>query len=341
MKERVAVLLSGGIDSCFSLYLLFKKGYELIGITFRNGYVSSSDIMSARYICENLGIPHYVVDLHKEFREEVIEYFISSYLKGVTPNPCVVCNRYIKFGKLVEYAQSLGCRFVATGHYAKILNKNGEVILSRGKSIFKSQEYFLSWIPKKVLKKVILPLGDYTKKEVIEKVKEEKIYPFSLRESRDICFVKDDYREFIQSYLKDKHSFGGKIKNMEGEILGEHQGFYFYTYGQREGLGISKGKPLYVRDINPHTKEVVVAEREKVLKDVFVVKNLNWFYPPSDYKNLRVKLRYNSYPLPCSIKIVEDFLVCKLEEKDIPTPGQLAVFYDKDKVVVAGFIAKR
>ena len=341
MKKKVAVLLSGGIDSSFACYLLVSRGFSVVGITFKNGYKFSCNISSAYYVCGKLGVPYHVIDIKKEFKKFVIDYFIKSYLQGLTPNPCVVCNRYIKFGILLDYVKKLGCEYIATGHYAKTLEEDGRLILTRGKSIFKSQEYFLAGVSPQVLKKAIFPLGDYTKEEVKKKIKKLDIYPFSIVESKDICFIEDDYREFIRSSLKNHNAYAGKIKDIKGNLLGTHKGIYYFTYGQREGLGISNVRPLYVKDINYKTKEIIVAERELILKKKFKVKELNWFYPPQNYKNLKVKLRYNSYPLACDIKIEnEDTLICELKNKDIPSPGQFAVFYDQDRVVVAGFIAK-
>ncbi len=340
MKRKVAILLSGGIDSSFACYLLLKKGFSPVGITFKNGYNFSFNCERAHHICAKLGIPYYVIDIKKEFKKIVIDYFLTSYLQGLTPNPCVICNRYIKFGILVNYAKNLGCGCIATGHYVKTFRENGRLILMRGKSIFKSQEYFLAGVAPQVLGKAIFPLENYTKEEVKKEIKKLGIYPFSMNESKDICFIEDDYREFIRSQIKNHNDYRGNIKDIKGNLLGVHTGIYRFTYGQREGLGVRGIHPLYVKDINPKTKEVIVAEKELILKKEFKVKDLNWFYPRKNYKNLKVKLRYNSFPLNCSVEMEgEDNLICALEEKDIPSPGQFAVFYEGDKVVVAGFIA--
>ncbi len=339
---KIAIALSGGVDSAFCAWLLSKKGFQVLGITFKMSYLEEN-VKRASYICEHLGIPHYILDIEKTFENLIIDYFVNSYLKGYTPNPCALCNRLIKFGVLYEYAISLGCDLFATGHYTRLIKKEDRSFLGKSKNIFKSQEYFLALVPQTVLNNVIFPLGDYSKEEVKEYVKKEGIYPFDIKESKEACFIRGgDYRKFIEKRISNYYDYFGLIKHRSGKVLGRHRGFYSFTYGQREGLGISWSSPLYVVDILPDTKEVIVAEREFVRKDKFIVKDVNWFYSPSRYDNLKVKVRYNCYPLSCRIEILDERkILCILKDtKEIPPPGQLAVFYDNDIVVAGGWIDK-
>jgi tRNA-specific 2-thiouridylase len=342
-REKIAVALSGGVDSSYAAYLLKRQGYQLVGITFKIPFSEEENIKRASYICQRLDFPHHIVDISDEFTKLIINYFIDSYLDGLTPNPCALCNRVIKFDMLLNYAYSLGCQFLATGHYARLIKENDKIYLTKSRSNFKSQEYFLGLVPKEKFKSVIFPLGDYIKEEVRENIQEMGIYPFKIRESEDICFIRErNYKEFIESRIANFYRYFGNIKYRDGRVLGRHKGTYSFTYGQREGLGISWSEPLYVLDINPQTKEVVVGERVFALKDRFLVESLNWFYPPRDYENLQVKTKYNSPSLSCRIEMIsEREILCKLkEEKDMPSPGQLAVFYDNDRVVAGGWIGR-
>ncbi|HDN86459.1 MAG TPA: tRNA 2-thiouridine(34) synthase MnmA [Candidatus Omnitrophica bacterium] len=343
-EERIAIALSGGVDSAYSAYLLKKKGKKLIGVTFKSPFFKEENIQKAQYVCNSLGIPHHLIDVSQEFEESVIDYFVSSYLGGLTPNPCALCNQIIKLGKLLDYIRMLGCHYLATGHYCRVIKtKKGEVYLAKGRSAFKSQEYFLALTPKERFNSVIFPLGDYTKEEVKINIQKEGVYPFPIEESKEVCFVSNStYKDFIRERILRDKDYSGQIKHHSGKVLGTHQGIYFFTYGQREGLGISWKEPLYVMDILPLKREVIVGEKEFILKERFFVNHINWFYPPSNYRDLRVKLRYNSCSLPCDIEISSwGRLLCILKDKkDVPTPGQLAVFYDGDLVVAGGLIEK-
>ena len=340
---KVAVALSGGIDSSFACLSLLKKGFKVGGFTLKIPFLNNDCIKRAEYLSGKLNIPHKVIDVTPFFNKKVIDCFLDSYLSGLTPNPCCLCNPNIKFGILRLKAQKLGYSHFATGHYARIIKEGNKFYLAKARNNKKSQEYFLGLLPKSTLKTLIFPLADYTKEEVRNKIREEGIYPFKLRESQEICFITDNnYKKFIESKIANTHKYYGLIKYRDGKVLGRHKGIYSFTYGQREGLGISWKRPLYVLSINPKTKDVIVGEKEFVFKDKFIVAGLNWFYPKDDYDNIKVKLRYNGRSLACRIERIDDKRIeCAFKSiKDIPTPGQLAVFYDKEKIMAAGFIER-
>ncbi len=343
-RKKVAVAMSGGVDSSFAAYLLLRRNYDLLGVTFRIPFIASGNIEKAAYVCSKLGIPHEVIDVSEVFAEEVIDYFVSSYLKGLTPNPCVVCNMKIKFGFLYETVKRKGYTYIATGHYCGLIRTGGEVFLTRNSGKIKSQEYFLALVDKDILKHVIFPLDGYTKEDVLSRIKDVGIYPFPVRESQEVCFVGGmRYGEFLAAHIKnDRNKYVGFIRYRDGRILGEHKGFYLFTYGQREGLGISWKEPLYVMDIDASCADVWVAEKEFAFKDSFYVQDINWLYYPSKYDDLCVRIRYNSRPLPCRLDHVgEKEVRCVLKhERDIPAPGQIAVFYEGERVVAGGVIVR-
>ena len=339
-KRKVALALSGGVDSSFAAYILLKKGYVVEAFTLKIPFLSEGYLERASFLCRKLGIPHHIIDVQDKFTNDIVKYFIDSYLAGLTPNPCARCNRNIKFGLLFEEAMRRSFDFFATGHYVNLTEKDGRFYINKVPYEDNSQEYFLALVPEEILKHCLFPLGDYSKKDAAEQITE--VYPFSVPSSREVCFINDkDYRKFISGSIKDNSLYEGFIRYYDGKILKKHNGIYNYTYGQRCGLGVSWRVPLYVSDINSKTKDVIVAEKNKVLKDRFYVSEINWFYPASDYTNIFVKLRYNAKLLPCRIKLDNKKVCCVLtDNKDIPSPGQLACFYDKDTVIAGGIIEK-
>ena len=343
-KSTVCIALSGGIDSCFSAHLLKQQGYTLKAVTLAAPFFPDTVVTRSKEFCEQLDIEHHVLDISADFQKQVIDYLISSYCLGLTPNPCALCNRKVKFSLLLDYALGLGCEFLATGHYARIYRDKGGPFLGPAGDKNKSQEYFLALIKKQVLDKVIFPLSELTKKEVTDHM--EKNYPCLKEspESQEICFIKNKkYREFIEKRIPDPYRYCGPIRHVSGKILGRHKGIFRYTYGQREGLGISWKEPLYVLDIDCSDMAVIVGERKILFKDHFSVSRLNWFYQPGEYKDLKVRIRYNSALLDCTCSLNDaDSLDCRLtRDKDLPAPGQIAVFYDGNRIVCAGTIQKQ
>jgi len=340
-KKKVAVALSGGIDSSFSAYFLKQKGYYVEAFTFKIPFMPSDYIQRAQEVCKKIGIKHHIIDVEEKFSSLVVHYFIDSYLRGLTPNPCVYCNRLIKFGLLLDEAEKRGFKLFSTGHYVSIIRENKNLYLAKSKADKHSQEYFLALIPKKILKMCLFPLGCYTKSEIERRAK--SFYAFKVTSSQDICFIqKNNYRDFILAHTKKDNFHYGYIRYLDGTILKQHTGIHNFTYGQREKLGISWHSPLYVVDINSKNGDVIVAEKELAFRKEFFIGNMNWFYPPKNYYNISVKLRYSSSPLDCNIKIISHSKIkCILSsKKDIPSPGQLAVLYDKRKVIAGGIIEK-
>jgi tRNA-specific 2-thiouridylase len=345
MSKKVAVGLSGGIDSSFAAYILKKQGYEVSGFTLKffpqeNRCCDLDSLYQAQRLCHHLDIPHYTLDAADFFRREIIQYFIDSYLQGVTPNPCAFCNRLIKFGWFFDKIKSLGMDYLATGHYAKIEQQEGKYFLSRAQDKKKSQEYFLSLVKPQVLSKLIFPLADYQKEEVKAIVKKEKLFFKQRKESQDVCFVtKKPYSDFIERNVDCSGKFSGNIEHVKGKVLGRHKGIYNFTLGQRGGLGIAWTKPLYVIAIDNKTNIVFVGEREYLRKTTFTVGSINWFCLPQSLNNITVKVRYNSPDYECNAVYQEAGLAVTLKkEVEAITPGQIAVFYDGDRVVAGGVI---
>jgi len=354
MKKKIAVGLSGGVDSSFAAYILKKKGYCIAGFTLKfypedNRCCDLDSLYQAKRLCHCLGIAHYVIDVKDIFDKQIVDYFLNSYFSGLTPNPCSYCNRYIKFGYFFQKIKSLGFDYLATGHYARIVKRSGRHLLRQAKDKFKSQEYFLSLIEPQVLRHLVFPLGDYTKEEVKKIAKKEKLMFKERKESQDICFVKEKpYSKFIEKNSECVNKFTGDIKHVEGKTLSRHNGIYHFTYGQRSGLGISWKEPLYVVGINESDKSVIVGEKKYLYRKYFEVSSLNWFIDTKKIfsnskkqNNLRVKIRYNSDFHKCRLDFSEDKVCVELlDEAYAITPGQIAAFYDKDIVIGAGVIDK-
>ncbi|MDD3296432.1 MAG: tRNA 2-thiouridine(34) synthase MnmA [Candidatus Omnitrophica bacterium] len=352
MRKKIAVGLSGGIDSAVSALLLKQKGWDVLGVTLSFSISEHPDLNKinlerAKNICSQLGISHKVIEASDIFTEKIINYFIESYSGGLTPNPCAFCNRFIKFGFLAEKTKSMGINYLATGHYARLAKYKGNYCFRAAKDKNKSQEYFLSLVHPSILNSVVFPLGNYTKDKVRKIAKENRLICCPGKESQDICFIQDcSYKEFIQLYLK-KGNLAGNICHVNGKVLGTHSGIYCFTLGQRSGLGISWKEPLYVVDIDPVTKTVRVGEKSYLYKNNFKVKNPNWFI--REYQlfkkllnKLTVKIRYNSLAYPCNVTLEKDTAKVFLRKGvHAITPGQIAVFYYKDIVIGAGEITKQ
>ncbi|MGL5190973.1 MAG: tRNA 2-thiouridine(34) synthase MnmA, partial [Cetobacterium sp.] len=255
-NKVIAVAMSGGVDSSTVAYLLKKQGYKIFGVTMKTCGEEDKD---AKRICDDLGIEHYLLDVTEDFGKEVINYFVDEYSSGRTPNPCMVCNRKIKFGKLIEFAKELGAEALATGHYANIIDGT----LAIGDDMNKDQVYFLSQIKKENLKYIIFPIGKMEKPAVRELAKDLGVRVYAKKDSQEICFVEDGkLKEFLMEKTGGKIGKPGQIVNLKGKVLGKHNGLAFYTIGQRKGLGIASANPLYVIELDRKNNRVIVGSNE-------------------------------------------------------------------------------
>lgn len=356
-KTRVVVGMSGGVDSSATAALLLEQGYDVVGITLKlwpQDCVSRAEdkccgpqaVTDARAVCHKLGIPYYLIDEAEQFQTKVIKYFADEYKAGRTPNPCVMCNQNLKFGRLIERADQLGAQFIATGHFARLERSNDgtRVLLKRGRDLRKDQSYFLFSLRQDQLSRALFPLGEKTKSDTREVARHCNLKTADKEESMEICFVPDnDYGRFLQqANLAQKHK--GEIVDVRGAVLGHHDGIEFYTIGQRKGLGISSPKPLYVVELDAEQNRVVVGDDSELDRDEFSVDRCNWipFDQPEGGLEVTAKIRYNHpgaaatiTPQPggrASVKLHSP-------QRAI-TPGQAAVFYQDDLVVGGGWIMK-
>ena len=346
-KKKVAVGLSGGVDSSVAAYLLKKKGFDVVGFTLKffpkeNRCCDLESLNQAQRLCAKLNIPHYSLDVKEVFNEDIIKYFVDSYTAALTPNPCVFCNRLIKFGLFLDKVKVFDVDYLATGHYVRLGKLKGNLVFRQAKDKNKSQEYFLSLVKPEKLNHLLFPLASYTKPKVKQIPKKNKLIFKERGESQDVCFVGDkSYIQFIKESVDNSKDYHGNICHVNGEVLGKHKGYYNYTYGQRSGLGIGWKEPLYVVDIIPETKTVVVGEKEHLARNSFLVENLNWFANPAKFTNITVKVRYNSKLHSCNIQTEDDRVAVGLKNPiDAITPGQVAAFYYKDFLLGGGIIAR-
>lgn len=356
-EKRVVVGMSGGVDSSATAALLIDQGFEVIGVTLKlwpQDCVSRAEdkccgpqaVTDARAVCHKLGVPYYLIDESADFQKLVIQYFAEEYKAGRTPNPCVVCNQNLKFGRLIERADQLGAQFIATGHFARLNRRaeDGRVLLLRGNDRSKDQSYFLFSLRQDQLSRAIFPLGEKTKADTRGVARHCQLKTADKEESMEICFVPDnDYGGFLQEAgLVASHR--GEIRDLNGRTLGFHNGIEFFTIGQRRGLGISAAAPLYVVDLDPRTNRVIVGDESHLEKSTFFVDRCNWvpFETPCGPLKVTTKIRYNH---PGAVALVTPLENGRAKvELQIPqraiTPGQAAVFYDDDLVVGGGWIAR-
>lgn len=354
--KKVVVGMSGGVDSSVAAYLLKEEGYEVIGVTMQiwqkeereqkeenGGCCGLSAVEDARRVANTLGIPYYVINFRKEFQCQVIDYFVKEYQLGRTPNPCIACNRYVKWESLLNRSLSIGADFIATGHYARIEQlANGRYALRKSAAAAKDQTYALYNLTQEQLAKTLMPVGAYSKEEIRKIADKIGLTVANKPDSQEICFIPDhNYAKFVEEY-SNKKAIPGNFVSTDGTVLGKHKGIIYYTVGQRKGLGIAFGYPAFVVEIRPETNEVVIGTNEEVFTDHLYCNCLNYMAAEEfkDGMEVSAKIRYNHNGAKCRLTLVEDdMLRCDfIEPQRAVTPGQAVVFYTGDYVAGGGTI---
>lgn len=358
LKDKVLICLSGGIDSSLAALFLKEEGYDLIGVTFRTwdyisegcwekqkGCCSIDSIMEAKNFADKIGIPHHVLDLREHFKNTVISEFVSEYLVGRTPNPCVRCNAETKWGEVIKLADNLGCKFVSTGHYAQVRKENDRFVLSRGADESKDQSYFLWMLTQENLARTIFPLGKWMKSDIKKQAALRGLVKLvEKRESQEICFIpENNYRDFLKAQVPDidKNIGSGNFISTEGKILGQHKGFPYYTIGQRKGLGIALGEPRFVVAINPDKNEIILGSYDDLVSYKLKINQIN-LIKYSEIKpehKVEIKIRYKTPPVVATLIPEGNSLhVITKEKMHAVAPGQSAVFYEGNDIVGGGII---
>ncbi|MCY3936073.1 MAG: tRNA 2-thiouridine(34) synthase MnmA [Chloroflexi bacterium] len=356
-KPKVVVAMSGGVDSSVAAALLVEEGYEVVGMMMRlwaeagaenqpNRCCTPEQQADARRVAHILGIPFYVLDARETFRHQIVDSFIEGHARGLTPNPCLQCNRHIRFGHLLEQAQAIGAEYLATGHHARVIHAAGEPSrLLRARDEQKDQSYVLSVLSQAQLQQALFPIGAYTKAEIRERAAQYGLPSASKKDSQDLCFLaNNDYRSFL-SRERPAMMAEGAILRADGRQLGRHKGLANYTIGQRRGLGIGGAQPLYVLELDSRRNALIVGGKEELARDAFTVDQVNWQagQPPAASFAALVQIRYRARAYPAQIQILADQRVRVSLPEPLPaiTPGQGAVFYDEALVLGGGIIEKQ
>lgn len=352
---RVVVGLSGGVDSAVAAYLLKKQGYQVIGVTLRTweagsgAYSRCCDISDARAVAMQLEIPFYNINSLPEFRKHVTEPFVEAYMNGLTPNPCVACNRYIKWERLLSFADEINAEFVATGHYARIVKtENGRYTVKQSAAAAKDQTYMLYQLTQEQLARTLMPLAELTKDEVRRIAEEAGLAVAGKHDSQEICFVLEGgYAEYIEAHSDKALPPPGNFVDESGRILGQHKGIVNYTVGQRKGLGLALGHPAYVKRIDATNNTVVIGDLNSVFEDRILCREVKFMavedIKPGEKLQALVKIRYHHAAVPAVLERVDDNTISALFDEPVkaPAPGQSAVFYDSENRVIGGGIIQK
>ena len=350
-KTRVVVAMSGGVDSSVAAYLLVKQGFEVIGISMRlwsyekdatHGCCTPEDLLDARKVANQLGIPHYISNFQDTFEQKVVDRFVESYRLGETPNPCVRCNNDLKFHALLRRANELGASYLATGHYARCVRDGDEYKLLRAHDRRRDQSYFLFGMTQKELSQILFPLGEMQKEDVRRVAQEAGLGIYDKADSQEICFVPGDYTDFVEKRISTSDAKAGDLVNQDGKVVGHHDGIHRFTVGQRKGIHIKTNLPMYVSSIDRESGKVHVGSKEALKKSTFDVRELRWIHSPlKKGDRLLAQIRSRFVPAEAVVESSSDQMRIRFDNpQEAISPGQAAVFYKDLQVIGGGWIDK-